>query len=205
MFQEKHYAWVSLCVAVLSCIPLFYSFERKESSSKELIVLAVMVAISAAGRFVFAWLPGFKPVTAITVIAAIWIGKESGFVIGSLSAVVSNFYFGQGPWTPFQMFAWGFIGFIAGLFAKHLRKNKVLLYVFGAVAGVLFSVLMDVWTTIWAEGTFNLVRYGVAILSALPVTAEYAISNVIFLLILAKPIGEKLERIKKKYGLFMST
>lgn len=202
MFQEKHYAWISLCVAVLSCIPLFYSFERTDNSSKELTVIAVMVALSAVGRFVFAWLPGFKPVTAITVIAAIWLGKEPGFVIGSLSAVVSNFYFGQGPWTPFQMFAWGFIGFLAGSLAKPLQRSRVLLCIVGAVAGVLFSVIMDIWTTIWAEGTFNLARYGAAIISALPVTVEYAVSNVVFLMLLANPIGEKLGRICKKYGIF---
>lgn len=202
IFKEKHYAWISLCVAVLSCIPLFYSFERKESSSKELTVLAVMIAISAAGRFIFAWLPGFKPITAITVIVAVWLGKEAGFVVGSLSAVVSNFYFGQGPWTPFQMFAWGLLGFLAGLLAKPLIKNKVLLCVFGAVAGILYSLTMDIWTTLWADGTFNVSRYIASVIAALPVTAEYAVSNIIFLLILAKPIGEKLERIKRKYGLF---
>lgn len=203
IFKEKYYAWISLCVAVLSCLPLLYSFERKESSSKELIILAVLVALSVVGRFVFAWLPGFKPVTAITVIVAMYLGKEAGFVVGALSAVVSNFYFGQGPWTPFQMFAWGLIGFATGLLACSLRKNKILLCVYGAVGGVLYSALMDVWTTILADGTFNINRYGAAIISALPVTIEYAVSNVIFLLILAKPIGEKLERIKKKYGLFI--
>lgn len=66
----------------------------------------------------------------------------------------------------------------------------------------MFSLLMDIWTVLWADGVFNLSRYSAAVISALPVTAEYAISNVIFLLIMAKPIGEKLERIKKKYGLF---
>lgn len=203
MFGEKHYAWVSLCVAVISCIPLFYSFERKESSSKELAVLAVLTALSAAGRFIFAWLPGFKPVTAVTVTVAVMLGKEAGFVVGSLSAVVSNFYFGQGPWTPFQMFAWGMIGFLAGIIAKPLRKSRLLLCVFGALAGALYSATMEIWTTVWADGTFNLSRYIALVISALPVTAEYAVSNVIFLLLLAKPIGEKLERIKKKYGLFI--
>lgn len=202
IFKEKYYAWISLCVAVLSFIPLFYSFERKENSSKELTVLAVMIAVSAAGRFIFAWLPGFKPITAITVIVAIWLGKEAGFVVGSLSAIVSNFYFGQGPWTPFQMFAWGLLGFLAGLVAKPLIKSKVLLCVFGALAGVLYSLTMDIWTILWADGSFNVSRYIAAVISALPVTAEYAVSNIIFLLILAKPIGDKLERIKRKYGLF---
>lgn len=202
LFRGKHYAWITLCVAVLAFIPIFCSFERRDSSAKELTVLAVMTALSAVGRFVFAWLPGFKPVTAITVTAAIYLGPSAGFTVGAMSAVISNFYFGQGPWTPFQMLAWGIIGFLAGALAKPLRESRIALYTFGALAGVLFSFLMDIWTVLWADGTFNLSRYAAALASAFPVTVEYAVSNVIFLLILAKPIGEKLERIKKKYGLF---
>lgn len=205
LFQEKHYAWIAFCVAVLSCLPLFVCFERKESTAKELITLAVLVAVSAAGRFAFAWVPGFKPVTAITVTAAIYLGREAGFVMGSLSAVVSNFYFGQGPWSPFQMFAWGLLGFLAGVLAKPLKRRKVWMILYGLLAGVLFSAIMDVWTTLWADGTFNLSRYLAAIISAIPFTVEYAVSNVVFLLLLAKPIEEKLERIKRKYGLFQTS
>lgn len=203
-FREKSYAWLSLCIAVFSCVPLFYCFERKESSAKEITVLAVMIAISVAGRFVFAWLPGFKPVTAITVIVALWLGKEAGFVVGSLSAVVSNFYFGQGPWTPFQMFAWGLIGFIAGILANPLKKNKILLCIFGALAGILFSLTMDIWSVIWFDSGFNISRYIATVTASLPSTVEYAVSNIIFLLLLSKPIGENLERIKTKYGLFIT-
>ncbi len=203
VFQEKYYAWVAVCVAVLSCVPLFYCFERKESTSSELVILAVLVALSVVGRFIFAWLPGFKPITAITVIVAVWLGKEAGFMVGAISAIISNFYFGQGPWTPFQMFAWGFIGFLAGMLAKPMKKNKVMLCLYGAIAGVMYSAVMDVWTVIWAENTFNLKRYGAVMMSSIPVTIMYAVSNVVFLLALAKPIGQKLERIKKKYGLFL--
>lgn len=202
LFSGKHYAWISLCVAVLVCIPPLCFFEKRDITSKETAVLAVMVALSAAGRFVLAWFPGFKPVTAITVITAMWLGKNAGFTVGALSAVISNFYFGQGPWTPFQMMSWGLIGFLAGVFSSQLKKSKTTLCIFGVGAGVMFSLLMDIWTVLWADGVFNLSRYSAAVISALPVTAEYAISNVIFLLIMAKPIGEKLERIKKKYGLF---
>lgn len=204
IFKGKHYAWISLCVAVLSCVPVFCAFEKRDVSSKELVVIAVLIALTAAGRFVFAWLPGFKPVTALTVISAIWLGKSSGFMIGSLSAVISNFYFGQGPWTPFQMFSWGIIGFIAGALSRPLKNNKAALCVYGVFSGVLFSLIMDVWTVLWADGYFNFTRYAAAIVSALPVTAEYAASNVVFLLLLSKPIGEKLKRIKEKYGLFAS-
>lgn len=203
LFCGRHYVWIALCLSVLACAAVFFTFERKNTASGEMTVLAVMVALSAMGRFVFAWLPGFKPVTAITVIAAVWLGSSSGFMVGSLSAFVSNFYFGQGPWTPFQMFAWGMVGFLAGLMSRTLKKNKVCLCVYGAFAGVLFSLLMDVWTVLWADGSFNFSRYAAAVLTALPVTAEYAVSNVLFLLALAKPFGQKLERIKKKYGLFI--
>lgn len=201
-FREKYYAYISVLIALLSCIPLFYAFERRENSSRELAVLAVLIALSSLGRFIFAPLPGFKPITAITVIVAVWLGKEAGFVVGSLSAIISNFYFGQGPWTPFQMFAWGFLGFLAGILSNPLKRNKIILSLYGLLAGVSYSLIMDVWTTLWSDGAFNTGRYLTTVITALPVTAEYAVSNVIFLLLLSKPIGEKLERLKKKYGMF---
>lgn len=204
LFAQKYYALISLLVAVLACIPLFYAFERRESTATELAVLAVLIALCVLGRFLFAWLPGFKPVTALTIIAAVMLGREAGFVVGALSAVVSNFYFGQGPWTPFQMFAWGLIGFCAGVLRGPLKKHRGLLLCFGAISGVLYSMTMDVWTTLWAHGSFHLARYAAYALSALPVTVEYAVSNVIFLWLLARPIGEKLARIQTKYGLFLT-
>lgn len=203
VFEGKHYAAVSLLVAVISCVPLFYAFQKNKTSSKELVVLSVMIAISVAGRFIFGWLPGFKPITAITVISAVYLGRESGFVVGSLSAVVSNFYFGQGPWTPFQMFGWGVSGYLAGVLQKPLKKSKILLCIYGFFAGILYSLLVDVWTTVWADGDFNISRYVATVITSLPVMAEYAVSNIVFLLLLSNPIGEKLERIKKKYGLFI--
>lgn len=202
IFKEKYYGFISLVVAVLGCVPLFCAFEKKENTSKELAVISVMVAISVAGRFIFTPLPGFKPVTAITVLAGIYMGKESGFAAGALSAVISNFYFGQGPWTPFQMLAWGMIGFAAGALSKALLKHKTMLYVFGALAGVGYSLFMDVWTALWVDGTLNAARYTTLLISSIPLMVEYGISNVLFLFLLNKPFGKKLERIKAKYGLF---
>ena len=90
---------------------------------------------------------------------------------------------------------------IAGLLAVPLKRSRILLAGYGALSGVLFSVLMDVWTVLWADGFFNLSRYFAALASALPFTAIYAVSNVIFLLLLGKPIGKILERVQTKYGL----
>ncbi len=201
LFDERRYAWVILCVTLLSCLPMFISFERNSADAKRLVMIAVMTALSVAGRFLFAALPGFKPVTAMVVITAMYFGSEAGFMTGALSAVISNFYFGQGPWTPFQMFSWGIIGLLAGLFARRLRQSRIWLSAFGVLAGVLYSLLMDIWTVFWADGYFNLTRYIAAVGSAAWFTAVYAVSNVIFLMLFAKPIGKILDRISVKYGI----
>ena len=130
-----------------------------------------------------------------------YFGCEAGFLTGALSAVISNFYFGQGPWTPFQMFSWGIVGLIAGLVAEHLKKCSLLLSGYGILSGVLYSFLMDIWTVLWEDGYFNLSRYLAALVSAIPFTAVYAVSNVVFLLLFARPIGKILDRIKTKYAL----
>lgn len=202
LFREEHYGLAAFAVAVLSLIPLFYAFERRDATAGELAVISVLIALSVVGRLVFAWLPAFKPVTAVTVIAALYLGREAGFAVGALSALLSNLYFGQGPWTPFQMLSWGLIGFTAGILAQPLRANRLLLALYGVLAGVLYSLVMDVFTTLWADGGFSLARFGASVFTALPVTAMYAVSNVLFLLLLTKPLGEKLQRIQTKYGLF---
>lgn len=200
VFREKAYAWISLAVAILS-VGLFYTtFERKKEKARKIVVIAVMTTLSVVGRFVFAAIPGFKPITAIVVITAVWLGGESGFLVGSLSALISNFYFGQGPWTPFQMLAWGLIGLFAGYLSAPLKKSRLLLSLYGIFAGVAFSLIMDVWTVLWYQGGFSIRLYAAALLTALPYTVSYAFSNVVFLLLLGEPFGRKLERVKIKYG-----
>ena len=201
LFDEKQYAWISLCVALLSCMPFFLRFERRDTDTKKLILIAAMVALSVIGRILFTPLPGFKPVTAIVVITAMYFGSEAGFLTGAMSALISNFYFGQGPWTPFQMFSWGFIGLLAGILANPLRRSKIILTVYAVFSGVSFSLFMDIWSVLWADGTFNLSRYLAAVIAATQFTIVYAVSNVIFLLLFSKPIGKILERIKTKYAL----
>lgn len=204
LFADRKYNIISLLVALLSCLPFFIRFERGRSGARELVILAVMTALSVVGRLIFAPLPGFKPVTAISIIAGIGLGPQAGFMVGSMTALVSNMFFGQGPWTPFQMFSWGLLGFLSGvLFRKNTKRpNRILLCLMGVFGGVVFSLLMDIWTTLSLDGGFLLSRYLAAVASALPFMLIYAVSNVVFLLILAYPFLEKLDRIKIKYGLF---
>ncbi len=202
LFGDRKFAFVTLALSAVACLPFFFSFEKGKNNSRRIVVIAVMTALSVAGRFVFSPIPFFKPVTAIVIITAIYLGSEAGFITGAFSAVVSNFYFGQGPWTPFQMLAWGLIGFFAGMLAEKLLKSRALLMVYGGLSGIAFSLIMDVWTTLWADGTFNIARFIASIATAAPFTMVYMVSNMIFLLLLTKPIGSKLQRLKIKYGIF---
>ncbi len=190
--------------AVLCCVPFFLAFENRAPSARELVLVAVMTAFSAAGRFVFAPIPFFKPVSAIVTIAAMYFGGRAGFMIGALSAVISNIYFGQGAWTPFQMLCWGLIGLAAGLLNKKGILEKTLpLCVYGVLSGAFFSAVMDVWTALSAEGgAFSLMRWLAALAASLPITAVYCVSNAVFLLVLRKPLGKRLDRLKTKYGVF---
>lgn len=197
---ERLYAWMILLMVILTQLLFMAGFERRTVGTRRLVIAAVMTALSVLGRFVFAPLPGFKPITAIVVITAVWIGGETGFLVGALSALISNFFSGQGPWTPFQMFAWGMIGLIAGYLASPLRRSRVLLALYGILAGIAYSFFMDIWTVLWYNGTFAPALWVSAIAAAVPHTVMYSVSNCLFLWFLAKPIGEKLERVRVKYG-----
>ena len=198
---ERMYAWSILAMVLLSQVLFFLGFEKRTVGSRRLVVAAGMTALSVLGRFIFALLPGFKPITAIVIITAVWIGGETGFLVGALSALVSNLFASQGPWTPFQMFAWGMIGLIAGMLAEPLKRSRFLLALYGALAGVAYSMLMDVWTVLWYNNGLNWEMYRAALVTAVPYTLSYMASNVVFLLLLGKPFGRKLERVKVKYGI----
>lgn len=196
VFDEKRYAFVTAAVTALALLLFVAGFEKKKTGTRRLVLCAVMTALSVVGRFI----PYFKPVTALTVITAAYIGGEAGFFVGALSAVISNFFFGQGPWTPFQMFAWGMIGLAAGALGKYLREKKLLLVLYGVGAGIVYSMVMDVWTVLWYGEGLGMDIYLSAIVTALPYTALYAVSNAVFLWLIAKPFGDKLTRVKLKYG-----
>ncbi len=193
------YALFSLLIALFACVPVLLRYERREPAIREMMVLAVMTALAVAGRVTLALLPGVSPVTTLVVITALYIGKEAGFMTGAMVALLSNLYFGQGPWTPIQMIAWGSIGFIAGLLEGPLKRNRWLLAVFGAVSGVLYSLITDVYTVTWVDGTFTPALYLAKIITALPFTALYAGSNAVLLVLLSRPIGRKLERARNKW------
>lgn len=196
VFDEKRYLILSLGIAALALLLFSAGIERKNIGSRRMVLVAVMTALAVIGRFI----PLFKPITALCILSGIYLGAEAGFLCGALSVLISNIYFGQGPWTPFQMLGFGLIGLFAGYLGKSLLKSRVLLLLYGAVSGVAYSFIMDIWTVLWYSGGWDGRLYLAAIASALPFTALYVVSNIGFLLLLRKPLGNKLSRIKLKYG-----
>lgn len=196
MFENKRHLLISFGVAGMALILFLAGFEKKKTGSRRLVIVSVMTALCIVGRFI----PLFKPVTALTIITAMYLGGEAGFLVGALAAVLSNFYFGQGPWTAFQMLAWGMLGLISGYLGDQLKRNRVFLLVYGVLAGIVYSLVMDVWTVLWYDGGFNMQLYAASVVAALPHTVMYSVSNFVFLWFLAKPFGEKLERVRIKYG-----
>lgn len=196
LFDRQRYLILSLGIAVLALLLFMSGVEKRNIGSRRMVLTAIMTALAVVGRFI----PFFKPITAIIVITAMYLGAEAGFLCGAMSVLISNIYFGQGPWTPFQMLGFGLIGLFAGYLSRPLIRSRILLLGYGVLAGSAYSMIMDVWTVLWYSGSFNGRLYLAAILSALPFTAMYAASNFIFLLLLAKPVGAKLARVKLKYG-----
>lgn len=197
LLHERRYALIALLMVLCALILFATGFERKRTGRRRMVLVSVLTALSVAGRFI----PLFKPVAAMTILSGVYLGGEAGFLVGALSAVISNFYFGQGPWTPFQMFAWGLIGLIAGYLSRPMQKSRGLLLLYGLITGIAYSFIMDIWTVLWYNGTFNVGLYGAALLSAIPHTIAYMVSNLLFLALFAKPFGEKLGRIRLKYDI----
>lgn len=201
-WKDRRYHIVSMLIAFFACVPFYYAYEKREGSIRRMVILAVFTALAVIGRVIVV-IPGFKPVTAVVIFVGIYMGSEAGFLCGSLSALLSNIFFGQGPWTPFQMVAWGVSGFVAGLPWVRMRlKKPIWLSIYGIISGITYSMIMDVWTVLSFDGQFHILRYLLALTTAIPVTIEYAVSNVVFLLLLRRSIGSRLERIKVKHGIF---
>ena len=201
-----------MCIIGLAMIPFAMVFEERKPQAREILLIAVMSAIAVAGRMAFFMVPQFKPVTAIVIIAGVGLGAEAGFLTGAMAGFVSNFFFGQGPWTPWQMFSFGIIGFLAGLlFSKNKKRqlsranelfHKMCLCIYGGVATfVIYGLMMDMASIVMSSQGINWELILASILTGIPFNAIHALSTIVFLFFLAVPLERKLDRIKKKYGI----
>ena len=202
---NQHYNVTALLVLAECMLPFFLVFESRKPKAWELVTIAVLCAIGVAGRSAFFMLPQFKPVMALVIISGVAFGGETGFLVGAVTMLTSNILFSQGPWTPWQMFSMGIIGFLAGiLFRKGLlRRSRGSLATFGAFAAVIIygGIMNPVSALMWSPAGLNVNTLMAYYISGLPMDLVHAAATVIFLLITADPMLEKLDRIKVKYGL----
>ena len=204
VLEDRQFYFISLLIILQTMLPFALIFESRKPQARELIIIAVLCAIAVAGRTAFLALPQLKPVIAIVIISGIAFGGEAGFFVGSTSAFVSNMFFGQGPWTPWQMFALGIIGFLAGVLSHKglLTRKPILLAIFGGFSALfIYGGILNPASVLMFQPDPTFEMFLLWYLYGLPFDLVHAIATAMFLLIIAKPMLEKLDRIKLKYGL----
>ncbi len=201
---DRKYYFISLLIILETMLPFVMVFEGRKPQARELVIIAVLCAIAVAGRTAFFMLPQFKPVIAIVIITGVAFGGEAGFLVGAVTGLVSNIFFGQGPWTPWQMFAFGIIGFLAGVLFKKgvLQYNTIALCIFGGLATFfIYGGIMNPASVLMFQARPTIQMFYLAYIQGIPFDLVHAVATVIFLYFIAKPMLEKLDRIKIKYGL----
>lgn len=193
-------------VIIEAMLPFFLAFETRKPQARELVILAVMAALAVAGR-VAVPIPNFKAITAIIMITGAAFGPQAGFMTGAISAFASNFFYSQGPWTPWQMLSYGMGGFVAGLlFCRRSNKYSLgytaALSVFGFFSIVLLVGPILDSCTIFTTGSRITPAFVMAVLAAgFPHNVIHGLSCAATIFLLGRPLLRKLARLKSKYGI----
>ncbi len=198
----------SVVIILLALLAIMILYEKKEEKSKEIAVIAILGTFSAVARVPFAAIPNVQPCTFIILVSGYAFGPFAGFMIGAETALLSNFFLGQGPWTPWQMFAWGIIGIIGWVFRKimYRKKHEFLTFlIVGLLSGYLYGIIMNVWY--WLAFVYPLTWQSFLMVEATSVWFDtlHALGNAIFIDLFAIDFIKLLERYRIRYGLFSKT
>ena len=195
-------AGLTLLVVVL-CVGLFLaSYEASRPALRQVMPTATLAGLAAAGRILFAPVPDFKPVSAIAIMSGAVFGRHCGFMVGALAALVSNAFFGQGSWTPWQMYAWGLLGYLAGVFAERGWTDRPWFrYGFAFASGLLYGLILDTWNLV---GWVHPITWQSAVANyalGLPHSVTHGIATLVFLRLIWQPWVRKLARVRTKYAI----
>ncbi len=210
LIEGMRYYVTGTLMVVYALVPFFAAFEDRAPQAREIVVVAVLCALAVASRAAFIWAPGIKPMVGIIMLAGIALGPQTGFLVGAVSAFVSNFIFGQGPWTPWQMFAFGLAGLVAGMLAQRgviarhglSARAKLAHAIFGAL-GVVFAVgpILDT-SSVFTMLSIMTPEGALAVYAAgFPLNCVHAAATFATLYLLANPLLGRLHRLKVKFGL----
>lgn len=198
-----------MLVVVLLVLALFFAgYEASRPGLRQIMPTLVLAALAAAGRILFGALPDFKPVSAIAIIAGVALGRRNGFMVGALAALTSNFFFGQGMWTPWQMYAWGIVGYLAGVlgdagaFARSDGRPRMwTVLVFGALSALLYGAIINAYDIIGFVKPFTWEGAAARLMLSLPFDLMHAGATVVFLAVLYAPWTRRIARVVRKYEL----
>lgn len=204
-FQQGNYYISAVAIIILSLIPFYVLFEQRKIKTSEIVTLAVMIALCVASRVVMAYIPQVKPTCALVIVTAIAFGPNVGFFTGSLSMFVSNFIFGQGMFTPFQMLGMGLVGFICGLIfhKKPYTNNKLAVSIIGGLSCfIVYGIIVDSCSFFMMSTDFTFKSAIKIYLSGMSFNLVHGITTGILLFFINKPMTDKFNRLRIKYGIF---
>ena len=184
-------------------LPLFAVFEAKSLTARDITLTATLIALAVVGRAAFYLIPQVKPIAAIVIASAVCLGSQRGYIIGAFSAFVSNFIFGQGIWTPFQMVALGTVGLLAGVVFKHIKVNRYTLSVVGFfLASFVYGIIVDMSTVLSVYGNNITLKGALSVYASGAVfNLVFGVSTAVFLFLFGMPFITKIERISTKYAI----
>jgi energy-coupling factor transport system substrate-specific component len=175
---------------------MFLQYERRKVTSKELSLIAILSCISAISRVPFAAIPGVQPSTFIIICTGYVFGPLPGFVVGATTPLISNLFLGHGPWTIFQMFAWGCVG-ISASFLKRVRIKGLVF--FGIAWGYLFGLIMNMWWWMAYIHPHTLTTLMATMASSIGFDTLHALGNAIFLMVIGERTIKILKRFKNRF------
>ena len=196
-------AGLTLLVVVL-CVGLFLaSYEASRPALRQVMPTATLAALAAAGRILFAPIPDVKPVSAIAIVAGATLGRREGFMVGALAALVSNFFFGQGAWTPLQMYAWGLVGYVAGVLsdAGAFEGHTWPVLAWGFCSGLVYGAVLNGWHVLGYVRPLTLAGTLTAFAAGFPLDVMHGVATVVFLGLTWGPWGRAIKRSVAKYDL----
>lgn len=206
MFGDRVYLIVSVVLIILAIVLFVRSFEKKKPGTKDVVLISVMIGLAVVGRLVFFMIPQFKPCAAIIIITGIMLGKQAGFLSGILTAFISDFFFGMGPWTVWQMIAFGLIGLMSAIIFNEDRIEKMggfaklILCVYGfLVTFVVYGLIMDTATVFMITDKPKVATFIATYSAGIVFNLIHGGSTFIFLYLMANPLSKKIKRILVKY------
>jgi len=195
---------VATIVVILAIIAFFFEFEVAAVSSKEIALVAMLGTISAVLRVPFAAIPGVQPCTFLVICSGYVFGPVAGFMVGAMTALVSNFFLGQGPWTPYQMLAWGLAG-VSAAYIRQFNLRRIWLVIFGIFWGYLYGVIINTW--FWASFVHPLTlrTFVVTEINSLWFDTFHATGNALFMGLFGMKTIAILERFRKRFNWRLSS